>query len=89
MVTSALFNPDGSIKIPKKSIKIKEKAKQDERGKGAASSEESTMAISKEECPKCANIGAYWWTEQTRSSDEPETQFFRCTKCKHTWREYD
>ncbi len=42
------------------------------------------------ECPRCGNDKAYWWLIQTRSADEPPTQFFRCTnvKCKHTWREY-
>jgi DNA-directed RNA polymerase subunit M len=39
-------------------------------------------------CPKCEHKGAYWWTKQTRASDEPETQFFRCAKCNHTWRDY-
>jgi DNA-directed RNA polymerase subunit M len=29
-----------------------------------------------------------WWMLQTRSADEATTQFFRCTKCKHTWRNY-
>ncbi len=43
----------------------------------------------KEECPKCHNREAYWWMLQTRSSDEPTTKFYRCTKCNHTWREYD
>ena len=40
------------------------------------------------ECPKCGNTEAYFWTVQTRSSDEASTQFFRCTRCGHTWREY-
>lgn len=40
------------------------------------------------QCPSCGNREAYWWTVQTRSADEPSTQFFRCTKCGHTWREY-
>ncbi|MEM3032488.1 MAG: transcription factor S, partial [Nitrososphaerota archaeon] len=40
------------------------------------------------ECPQCGNNEAKWWTVQTRSADEPMTQFFRCTKCGHTWREY-
>lgn len=39
-------------------------------------------------CPKCGNGRAYWWLIQTRSADEPPTQFFRCVDCKHTWREY-
>ena len=39
-------------------------------------------------CPKCGNIGAYWHLRQTRSADEATTRFYRCTKCKHNWREY-
>jgi len=39
-------------------------------------------------CPKCGHKEAYFWTSQTRAGDEAETRFFRCTKCKHTWREY-
>lgn len=40
------------------------------------------------ECPECGHKDAYFWLIQTRSSDEPPTQFFRCTKCRHVWREY-
>ncbi len=40
------------------------------------------------ECPKCGNMEAYYWTKQTRAGDEPETQFFKCTACRHQWREY-
>ena len=39
-------------------------------------------------CEKCKNGVAYYWTKQTRGADEPETRFFKCTKCNHTWREY-
>lgn len=42
----------------------------------------------KEECEKCSNKEAYFWELQTRASDEPPTRFFKCTKCKHTWRDY-
>ena len=42
-----------------------------------------------EKCRKCKNEKAYFWTVQTRSGDEAETKFFRCTKCEHTWREYN
>ncbi|MFQ5815360.1 MAG: transcription factor S [Candidatus Hydrothermarchaeaceae archaeon] len=44
-----------------------------------------TVAV---ECAKCGNNLAEWWLRQTRGADEPETRFFRCTKCKYTWREY-
>lgn len=40
------------------------------------------------DCEKCGNKEAVWWMLQTRSADEPTTQFYRCTKCKHTWRNY-
>jgi len=39
-------------------------------------------------CPKCKHDKAYFWTLQTRSSDESETKFYKCTKCEHTWRKY-
>ena len=42
----------------------------------------------KEDCPKCGHGEAYYWTVQTRSGDEAETRFFKCTKCSHTWRVY-
>jgi len=40
------------------------------------------------ECPKCSHKEAFFWTQQTRASDEPETQFFQCVKCEHRWRNY-
>ena len=42
----------------------------------------------KAKCERCGNNAAYYWTQQTRGADEPETRFFRCTKCNLTWREY-
>lgn len=39
-------------------------------------------------CPKCGYKEAEAWQVQTRSADEPSTSFFRCVKCKQTWREY-
>ena len=39
-------------------------------------------------CPKCGNNKVYVWQVQTRGGDESSTQFMRCTKCDHTFREY-
>ena len=47
-----------------------------------------TLPKVKENCDKCGNKTAYYWTLQTRSSDESETRFFECTKCSHRWRVY-
>ena len=46
------------------------------------------LPLAEAECPKCGHNKAYFWTLQTRASDEPETKFFRCEKCRHTWRDY-
>ncbi|MEM3126469.1 MAG: transcription factor S [Candidatus Woesearchaeota archaeon] len=40
------------------------------------------------ECKKCGHKKAYFWEIQTRAGDEPATKFFKCEKCKHTWRDY-
>ncbi len=51
-------------------------------------SEHELLPKVRTECKKCENNAAYYWTRQTRSADEPETRFFKCTKCSYTWREY-
>ena len=48
----------------------------------------NTLPTTTIECPKCGNNIASWWMLQTRSADEATTQFYRCTKCNHTWRNY-
>ncbi|PIN84129.1 MAG: transcription factor S [Nitrosopumilales archaeon CG15_BIG_FIL_POST_REV_8_21_14_020_33_23] len=47
-----------------------------------------TLPTIKIECEKCGNDEAVWWMLQTRSADEPTTQFYRCSKCRYTWRNY-
>ena len=42
----------------------------------------------KVDCAKCGHDQAVWWMFQTRSADEPTTRFYRCQKCKYTWRDY-
>ncbi len=50
--------------------------------------EVNTMPKMRMECPKCGHMEVYVWQVQTRGGDEASTQFFRCTKCGHTFREY-
>ncbi|MDR3063103.1 MAG: transcription factor S [Methanobrevibacter sp.] len=47
------------------------------------------LPTTNEVCPKCGNRKAEYWLLQTRSADEAPTRFFKCTECKHTWRDYD
>ncbi|MFO8019130.1 MAG: transcription factor S [Promethearchaeia archaeon] len=80
-------------------LKVDEKERQKTIEKKKKEIRENTVVIKKEdrvsvhpevtkECPRCDNNKAEAWQEQTRSADEASTSFFRCTKCKKTWREY-
>lgn len=70
-----------------KNIIIKEKINNKEKIKIIDKNIE-TLPKTQIDCPKCGNNQAYYWLVQTRSSDEAETQFFRCIKCDHQWRSY-
>ncbi|MCL1970848.1 MAG: transcription factor S [Candidatus Bathyarchaeota archaeon] len=54
----------------------------------AEESKISTLSTIKMKCEKCSNTECYVWQVQTRGGDEASTQFLRCTKCGHTFREY-
>lgn len=77
------YTAKGKIKITS-SEKI-----EDKKEVAVLSSKDSqVLPIVGEKCKKCGNGKAFFWTVQTRSGDEAETKFFKCTKCEHTWREY-
>jgi len=38
------------------------------------------------DCVKCKNKKAYFWIRQMRAGDEPESKFYKCTKCKNVVR---
>ena len=70
-------------------VKLTSSEKIEERKEIPVISEKAdTRPIVKQKCKKCKNKEAYFWTLQTRASDEAETKFFKCTECEHTWREY-
>ncbi len=71
-------------------LKINVSEKVNERKEVAVVSDKDkpTLPVVAEKCPKCGNETAYFWTVQTRASDEAETKFFKCTKCEHTKRDY-
>lgn len=70
---------------------ISETVKTDNKMKMDVVDEDKSAAypLVDKECPKCGHNKAFYWEIQTRASDEPATQFFKCEKCKHTWRHYD
>ena len=75
----------------KEKVKIESKEKLQEQPKIGVIKQKDTdvFPTTNSVCTKCGNNEAYFWSAQTRASDEAETRFFRCTKCKHTWRELD
>ena len=74
----------------KKKPKIESSEKIEKKDTIAVITEESEnmYPIVQMECPKCESKRAYFWTLQTRAGDESETKFYKCVKCKHTWRKY-
>ena len=82
-----LFCSCGYNKVPENEvIELKEKAN-DGRKVEVIEHIETNPKI-KIKCERCSNNVAYYWTQQTRGADEPETRFFKCSKCNYTWREY-
>lgn len=88
---STIFTCSCGFKSKGSETIIKEKSAKDERKLEVIETDESTsaMPITRATCPKCDNTEAHFWEVQTRAADEPATKFLKCTKCKHTWRDYN
>ncbi|NHJ00580.1 MAG: transcription factor S [Candidatus Heimdallarchaeota archaeon] len=70
-------------------FEIKQVIRHSENEKMVVVDEEvNTMPIATVKCTKCGNNEAVYWQLQTRSADEASTTFYRCKKCKFTWRDY-
>lgn len=95
--SSILTLKDGKMVCPNCGHKSKKKAKIESSEKIQSkeqievvteSAENSSYPIVEMKCVKCKNPKSYFWTLQTRAGDESETKFYKCVKCKHTWRVY-
>ncbi|PIN75691.1 transcription factor S [Candidatus Woesearchaeota archaeon CG10_big_fil_rev_8_21_14_0_10_37_12] len=82
-----IFSCSCGYKEGAESLTIKESGKKIEEI-AVVHNEDSVNVVVEVECPKCGNREAEYWEVQTRSADEPATKFHKCTKCKHTWRDY-
>lgn len=71
-----------------KSESIKESVESSTPNVGVVEQKDDPLPVIEEECPKCENRKAYYWTMQTRAADEGETKFLKCVACKHVWRDY-
>jgi transcription factor S len=80
----------GYEQVEKEDILMKESVRNTKKLEVLDDSSRDSMPKTETECPKCGNKEAYFWTQQTRASDEAETQFFECVKqkCRHRWRTY-
>ena len=77
------YRPKGPVKI-----QASERAKKASTIAVINEKELNTYPKVQIKCPECKHPEAFFWTLQTRSSDESETKFYKCTKCEHTWRVY-
>lgn len=77
------YTAKGTTKL-KTSEKIEENKNQIE----VLKKDSTTCPVINEACAKCGHEKSYFWTVQTRASDEAETKFFKCVKCGHTRRDY-
>lgn len=72
----------------KSELKISEKIEGKKMVSIISEKDAEVSPIIEYECKKCGNKKVYFWTQQTRSTDEAETKFYKCVKCNFTWREY-
>ena len=75
-------------KIKEKKVEAKIVTQTEKKDVIVFESNEPDLPKTEKQCERCGNNEAYFWLQQTRSADEPPTQFFRCTKCRFVWREY-
>lgn len=82
------FIKDTNLEPKKKSFSDVDKKKLIKKTVIIDNTSQQTYPTTEIECPKCGNMVAEYFQQQTRSADEPPTTFYRCIKCNHRWRKY-
>lgn len=77
----------GHKKKGKVNLKISEEVKHAGEIVFIDKKKESANPITDYPCKKCGNKRAFFWIQQMRAGDEPESKFYKCTKCENTVRE--
>ena len=73
--------------VSKDDINMEMKEEVNEQVKVAVvQSKESVNPITEFPCEKCKSKRSYFWIQQMRAGDEPESKFYRCVKCDNTVR---
>jgi DNA-directed RNA polymerase subunit M len=76
----------GHKKKGKIDMTIKEKIDSNNEVAIVDKKKESANPVTDYKCKKCGNKKAYFWLQQMRAGDEPESKFYQCTKCENTVR---
>ncbi len=75
------YKSDSELRLKENSLKKKEV------NWDVVEEEKEIHSLTDQNCPRCEHEKAYYWERQMRAADEPPTLFFKCQRCKHTWRE--
>ena len=71
----------------KEDIVLEVKEKMDEKMEVAVvESKASVNPITDFPCIKCKSKKAFFWLQQMRAGDEPESKFYKCVKCDNVVR---
>jgi transcription factor S len=67
-------------------MKIKEKIEEKRSVAVVNEKQGEVNPITDYDCEKCGHKKAAFWIRQMRAGDEPESKFYKCTKCKNVVR---
>ena len=70
----------GFVSKESSTLEIKENLVKDKKKLTVIEDETPMLPETEANCPECRHDKAYFWTQQMRAGDEPETKFLKCKK---------